>query len=125
MRRILFSTLAVLAIATAPAYAGAVGQKFTRYDSAGNYQSTVRDFEYKLTKLNKADVKDIQIALREAGFRTGPIDGVIGPQTRRGVKAFQYHSNLPVTGKIDGRTLRQLKVHSWRFYDHRRHSNYN
>lgn len=119
--------LAVLAVVTfsAPAMAGDEGLKYTRYDATGAYQASERDFDYRAANLSKADIRDIQTALNEAGYTPGPVDGVVGPLTRRGVKEFQTARKLPATGKIDGKTLRQLKVHSWRHYDHREHKNYN
>lgn len=119
--------LAVLALVTfsVPALAGDEGLKYTRYDDMGNYQSTDRDFDYRAANLSKADIRDIQSALNEAGYTPGPVDGVVGPLTRAGVREFQKARRLPVTGKIDGQTLRRLKVHSWRHYDHREHNNYN
>jgi hypothetical protein len=124
MKRFVFAVLAAFFISS-PASAGDVGQKYTRYDDTGSYQSTERDFDYRAAKLNKADIKDIQEALNEAGYTPGPVDGVVGPLTRKGVKEFQKHRKLPVTGVIDGATLRKLKVHSWRNYDHRDSKNYN
>lgn len=125
MKRIVLSAILATAFVSAPALAGDVGIKYTRYDSKGSYQSTERDFDYKAAKLSRGDIKDIQIALNEAGFTPGPVDGVVGPKTRRGVKEFQVSRKLPATGRIDGKTLRELKVHSWRYYDHREHNNYN
>ncbi len=124
MKRFILGVLAALAIST-PAVAGDEGLKYTRYDDMGNYQTTEREFDYRAANLSKADNRDIQTALNEAGYTPGPVDGVVGPLTRRGVKEFQSNRNLPVTGKIDGATLRKLKVHSWRHYDHREHNNYN
>lgn len=124
MKRFALAILAALFISS-PASAGDEGLKYTRYDDTGAYQSTERDFDYRAANLSKADIKDIQTALNEAGYTPGPVDGVVGPLTRKGVKEFQKHRDLPVTGKIDGATLRKLKVHSWRHYDHREGNNYN
>ncbi len=125
MKRLVLSALVAIGFLSAPALAGDEGLKYTRYDSTGAYQSTERDFDYRAAHLSRADIRDIQTALNEAGYTPGPVDGVVGPLTRRGVKEFQSARRLPVTGKIDGKTLRHLKVHSWRHYDHREHNNYN
>lgn len=125
MKRIVLSAFLATAVISAPALAGDVGLKYTRYDNMGAYQGTEREFDYRAAKLSRGDIKDIQIALNEAGYTPGPVDGVVGPLTRKGVREFQGARKLPVTGKIDGKTLRELKVHSWRHYDHRDHNNYN
>lgn len=125
MKRIVLAIFLAIGFISAPAMAGDKGMEYTRYDSTGSYQSTDRDFEYMAQKLTKADIKDIQTALNEAGYTPGPVDGIVGPLTRKGIKEFQAARKLPTTGHIDGKTLRQLKVHSWRNYDHRNGNNYN
>jgi soluble lytic murein transglycosylase-like protein len=46
----------------------------------------------------------LQVALRFQGLYGGPIDGLVGPQTVRALRAFQHRSGLPVTGLADVRT---------------------
>lgn len=125
MIRFALGVLVAVFFISAPASAGNEGLKYTRYDNNGVYQGTEREFDYKAANLSRHDIRDIQKALNEAGYTPGPVDGVVGPKTRRGVKEFQAARNLPQSGKIDGKTLRALKVHSWRNYDHREHKNYN
>jgi Transglycosylase SLT domain/Putative peptidoglycan binding domain len=48
----------------------------------------------------------LQVALRAWGVYLGPVDGIVGPQTARGVRAFQRRAELPVTG-IAGRSTRR------------------
>lgn len=125
MKRIVLAIFLSIGFISAPAIAGDKGMEYTRYDDTGSYQASERDFEYKAANLSKPDIKDIQTALNEAGYTPGPVDGVVGPLTRKGIKEFQKARKLPTTGHIDGKTLRQLKVHSWRHYDHRNGKNYN
>jgi hypothetical protein len=47
----------------------------------------------------------LQVALRSWGFYGGPIDGIAGPQTALGVRAFQHRMQLRVDG-IPGRVTR-------------------
>ena len=49
-------------------------------------------------------VKEIQEILKEAGFEPGPMDGVIGGQTRTAIKEFQKKKSLKPTGKIGSTT---------------------
>jgi len=53
-------------------------------------------------------LKDIQVALKNAGFYQGNIDGRIGRQTREAIKAFQKANNLKADGKLNKRTRAAL-----------------
>ena len=46
----------------------------------------------------------LQVALRAWGLYTGPIDGIIGPQTRDALKTFQRKKGLPADGVAGTRT---------------------
>jgi peptidoglycan hydrolase-like protein with peptidoglycan-binding domain len=59
---------------------------------------------------SKAEVQEIQTALRDAGFDPGPIDGVLGPQTTKAIRTFQFHSGTLATGKLNDETLATLGV---------------
>ncbi len=50
----------------------------------------------------------LQVALRAYGLYTGPIDGVAGPATVRGVKRFQRRVGLRVDGRAGPATRRAL-----------------
>lgn len=49
---------------------------------------------------SRPKVKQIQIALRNAGYEPGSVDGKMGKQTRDAIKAFQRANNLSVDGKV-------------------------
>lgn len=51
---------------------------------------------------------DVQHALAERGFYYGPIDGLIGPMSRRAIAAFQAEAGLAPTGEINASLLRAL-----------------
>ena len=51
-----------------------------------------------VTKL--LDEKQIQTALKNAGYYEGAIDGKLGKKTRRAVRDFQKANNLSVDGKV-------------------------
>lgn len=53
-------------------------------------------------------VRQAQIALRNAGFEPGSIDGVMGPKTETALLQFQAAKGLPKTGKLDATTQKQL-----------------
>ena len=48
--------------------------------------------------------KDIQIALKNAGFYNGSVDGKIGPKTREVIMEFQKQNGLKVDGKVGKNT---------------------
>ena len=50
-------------------------------------------------------LENVQVALRDLGYDPGPIDGLIGPQTRAALAAFQRDNGLVVTEAVDEPTL--------------------
>ncbi|MEY9854216.1 murein L,D-transpeptidase YcbB/YkuD [Leifsonia sp. EB41] len=57
-----------------------------------------------------AYVTTLQQDLAAAGYYTGAIDGVYGPQTVAAVEALQKESGLPVTGAVDKATAAALQA---------------
>jgi LysM repeat protein len=55
-----------------------------------------------------ARVAALQIAVRASGFDPGPIDGMLGPRTRRAVASFQRRHRLRADGGLDPATRRAL-----------------
>ena len=54
------------------------------------------------------DIQTAQRELRDRGFYTGPIDGVIGTATEAALRAYQRDRGLTVTGRLDPPTVRSL-----------------
>jgi lipoprotein-anchoring transpeptidase ErfK/SrfK len=52
----------------------------------------------------------IQVALGRHAISPGSLDGVLGPQTRTALRAFQQKENLPVTGSLDDLTRARLEL---------------
>jgi peptidoglycan hydrolase-like protein with peptidoglycan-binding domain len=57
-----------------------------------------------------ADLRDVQRVLRDRGYYKGPIDGVMGPETRSALTALQRAENLEPTGALNSRTLAVLGI---------------
>jgi len=57
-----------------------------------------------------ADALAVQIALDQAGFSPGVIDGSLGRKTQTALAAFQTSVGLPANGRADEPTLRALGV---------------
>ena len=44
---------------------------------------------------------EVQRRLARAGYYRGPIDGIMGPRTRRAIRAYERDHNMPAWGIID------------------------
>lgn len=53
-------------------------------------------------------IKRIQQALKKAGFDPGPIDGKMGPKTKKAITEFQKLNGLNADGIIDQKTWKAL-----------------
>lgn len=53
--------------------------------------------------------KDIQGALKNAGFYAGDVDGKFGPKTKKAVEEFQAANELKVDGKVGPNTWDKLR----------------
>ena len=60
---------------------------------------------------SRPTTRNIQIALTNAGYNVGKIDGRMGKQTRDAIEEFQKANNLPATGKVDKRTWELLRAY--------------
>lgn len=54
-------------------------------------------------------IRDIQTALKNAGYDPGTVDGKMGSATRKAVKAFQKDNGLYVDGKVGKKTWSALE----------------
>ena len=52
----------------------------------------------------------VQSRLARAGYYRGPIDGDIGPGSRRAIASYQADQGLRVTGRIDNQLLASLGI---------------
>ena len=59
-------------------------------------------------EIPKDKTRQIQFALKKAGFYKGVIDGKIGPQTRRAIREFQKSKGLKPDGIIGQKTWEEL-----------------
>ena len=56
-----------------------------------------------------ARVREIQLALKAAGFDPGTPDGKMGPRTRAAIRDFQIAHGLQADGKVGSRTWSKLE----------------
>ncbi len=62
------------------------------------------------TNMTRSKITAIQRALKTKGYNPGPIDGVIGWETMRAVKAFQKANNLPTDKYLNIQTVKALGI---------------
>lgn len=55
-------------------------------------------------------IVNVQVALRDQGYYAGAVDGIMGPETRAALAAYQADTGLAVTSTIDNPTLSTLGV---------------
>lgn len=72
--------------------------------AAGMASASAADAPY----VNAQTVRQAQKALNDRGFRTGGIDGRMGPQTQAALVNFQRAEKLQPTGRLDRQTLGAL-----------------
>jgi peptidoglycan hydrolase-like protein with peptidoglycan-binding domain len=58
----------------------------------------------------EARLQQVQKRLQAAGFYSGPIDGMPGPQTKAALRQYQAKHGLPATGELDDATRKALGV---------------
>lgn len=66
-----------------------------------------RTYEYRLDlgAMDPIDsVSGLQARLSNLGYRSGPIDGVMGPRTEAALRRFQKDEGVAITGKPDAAT---------------------
>jgi len=87
------------------------GYAVNRYDTklAAAYQ------KFSTSPQPDLSVRTAQLYLTFSGARPGPVDGVMGVQTRAAIEAFQQAKGLPVTGAADVDTLAVLRNSVGRF----------
>ena len=50
----------------------------------------------------------VQTGLAELGYSPGPVDGVLGEQTKQAIREFERHRRLRVTGEVSDKLIREL-----------------
>jgi hypothetical protein len=58
----------------------------------------------------RIQIANAQATLTELGYNVGKIDGKLGSQTTKAIKAFQKKQHVKVDGKISEQLLEQLKA---------------
>ncbi len=59
----------------------------------------------------KPSAKEIQSALKNAGYYAGTVDGKLGPKSKKAIEAFQTANGLKADGKVGPKTWEALSKH--------------
>lgn len=60
--------------------------------------------------MGQQEIQQAQEALKNQGHDPGPIDGIMGAQTRQALRAFQSKNGLKQTGTLDAETMQKLNI---------------
>ena len=85
-------------------------ETMSRDNASGGAMSGDSSRGMRAHKVGKANVKQVQEALKAQGHDPGPVDGVMGPQTQEALRAYQRSQNLTETGRLDRETSDKLGV---------------
>ena len=97
----------ILRYNNATSYALAVGLLSDRLDGAPGVYG---DWPRTLASLSRTEIKDMQGLLNQLGYGTGTPDGIMGPNTRAGLRAFQKANGLTADGYPTHELLGRIRV---------------
>lgn len=58
--------------------------------------------------LSRTDKEDLQRRLTSLGYDTGGVDGMIGPNSRKAIRAWQKANSLPADGYVEQRLFKRI-----------------
>jgi len=96
---------AILKYNNSSAYGLAVGLLSQKFVGGGGI---VRDWPRDELPLDRAGAIALQETLAEKGFDPGPVDGIIGPGTRKALRAWQVEAGLTPDGFASAAVLEKL-----------------
>jgi peptidoglycan hydrolase-like protein with peptidoglycan-binding domain len=122
MRRLLVTTASVIALglggiglANAQGYGkmqsgpgGSSTTAATAQTPEQNQTMTPTRPHHMTMRTSRSEITQAQQRLREDHLYRGRVDGRFGPQTRLALRRFQQQSHLPVTARLDSRTMNSL-----------------
>ncbi len=87
-------------------YALAIAHLSDRISGAGPF---ITAWPSKDLSLSRQQARELQTLLLLRGYEIGPVDGIIGPATRRAIRAEQERLGLPPTGHADQSILEAIQ----------------
>ncbi|NJL07887.1 MAG: biotin/lipoyl-binding protein [Methylacidiphilales bacterium] len=113
MKRTLIALFAAAALA-APAMAQQTNANQNMYHPPGENQGQnpgkTAAQGGQTVEPTKSQVLMLQRDLNNAGFKAGPVDGIMGTRTRQALEMFQRERGLEATGRLDSKTAASLSA---------------
>jgi peptidoglycan hydrolase-like protein with peptidoglycan-binding domain len=109
MRNLLLSSVAILSLtAVVPANAQQPGSNQPAAQQHANQPATSQQQATQEQNLSKDQIRQVQQALDQKGFKAGQPDGMLGPETKNAIKEFQQKQGWNATGELDSQTMSAL-----------------
>jgi peptidoglycan hydrolase-like protein with peptidoglycan-binding domain len=111
MRKLILGTVSVLALGIGGAALDYVADADDAVPNAGGVMPSTPGTSphwINTANLSKDDVRWAQLELRNLGLYNDSLDGVIGPETKRALAAFQIANGLEQTATLDQQTADAL-----------------
>jgi len=110
VRKLILGTAAVLALGIGGAALDYAADADDGPNAVGNAPSTPETSHHWINAVNlsKDDIRWAQLELRNMGLYGGPLDGIVGPGTKRALAEFQKSNGLERTATLDQKTADAL-----------------
>ncbi len=109
IRKLLLGTASVLALGIGGAALDCAADAGSPANAAAMPQATqTSNRSLASDALRKDDIRWAQVELRDGGFYKGPLDGILGPDTKRALGQFQQNNGLGRTASLDAQTWEAL-----------------
>lgn len=93
------------------------GLKISGYIDKNTWEELTMIHQTNIIFIDELDIKQIQTALKNAGFDPGSIDGKIGAKTKRALQNFQESKGLKSDGIVGPETKVKLKMYLFKKVD--------
>jgi peptidoglycan hydrolase-like protein with peptidoglycan-binding domain len=105
MNKLVLATIIAVSAAALPALAQQTGSP-----SQLNRQPQAQPRQTAAADTDRDQIRQVQQALDQKGFKAGRADGVLGARTKQALQDFQTRQKLQANGQLDQQTLAALGV---------------
>ena len=118
MKTLAIAAVGALALPLAMSLPAAAQQNNAKPNQAQQQQSQpqqsqaqpMQQNEQSEANLSSGQIRQVQQALDQKGFKAGRSDGKLGPETKQALQSFQQSQGLQVTGQLDQQTMAKLGI---------------
>lgn len=93
------------------------GLKISGYIDKKTWDELTMIHQTNIIFIDKLDIKQIQTALKNAGFDPGSADGKMGVKTKHALQKFQESKGLKPDGVVGPETITKLKMYLFKEVD--------